>query len=92
MRCLIVSKTRAGNAVCVGALTLDGTNLRLTEREGFPFLPANTAYSIGQVWELTYTPCRDVTPPHIEDVLVTGSEYLEARTDLAILLPRVVNI
>lgn len=93
MRCLIVSKTRAGNAVCVGALTTNGENLRLTEREGFPFLKINTAYEIGQVWDLTYTRCRDVQPPHVEDVLVTASVFQKAAyNDLAVRIPRVATV
>lgn len=86
MRCLIVSKTRARNTVCVGALSVDGSNLRLTKDEGFPFLPTDTPYEIGQVWDVQYTACRDLQPPHVEDVLVTSAKFLYSRSDLAELI------
>ena len=87
MRCLIVSKTQARNAVCVGALAADRSNLRLTEQAGFPFLPHDTPYEIGQIWELSYVPCSDLAAPHLEDVLVTSAEFVGARSDLAERLP-----
>ncbi len=87
MRCLIVSKTAARNTVCVGALAADRSNLRLTEQDGFPFLPHDTPYAIGQIWELSYTPCADLTAPHLEDVLVTAAELVSSRSDLAERLP-----
>lgn len=91
MRCLIVSKTRARNAVCVGALAADRSNLRLTEQEGFPFLAHDTPYEIGQVWELSYDPCSDRVAPHLEDVLVTSAAFVEVRSDLAERLPEWVT-
>ena len=91
MRVLIVSKTRAGALICVGGLAADGSNARLTEQEGMPFLPANTEYEIGQVWDLSYTPCNDIAPPHLEDVLVTSSDFLYSRNDLAALLPGLIH-
>lgn len=87
MRCLIVSKTQARNAVCVGALAADRSNLRLTEQAGFPFLPHDTPYEIGQIWELSYVPCSDLAAPHLEDVLVTSAEFVASRSDLAERLP-----
>ena len=91
MRCLIISKTRAGNAICVGALATNRTNLRLTERPDFPFLPVDTRYEIGQVWEIAYFPCENVNPPHVEDVLVHKARFLYTRPDLATDLPNWVN-
>ena len=79
MRVLIVSKTRAGALICVGGLAADRSNLRLTEQEGMPFLPASTEYDIGQVWDLSYAPCNDISPPHLEDVMVTSSDFLYSR-------------
>ena len=76
MRCLIVSKTEAGREVCVGALAANHSNLRLTEHLESHFLPADTPYEIGQVWDLSFTPKVDLVPPHVEDVIVTSSEFL----------------
>ena len=75
MRCLIVSRTEAGREVCVGALTVEGANVRLTEDIRSHFLPADTPFEIGQVWEISYTPRQDIVPPHIEDVLITAKQF-----------------
>ena len=83
MRCLIVSKTEAGREVCVGALAADRSNVRLTEDLDSHFLPADTLYEIGQVWELNYSPRNDVIPPHVEDVLVTSGEFSREIPDMA---------
>ena len=91
MRCLIVSKTEAGREVCVGALAVNGTNVRLTEHLGSHFLPADTPYEIGQVWELSYTPRNDTVPPHGEDVLVTSREFSRTVPNLTQLLTGLVN-
>ena len=91
MRCLIVSKTEAGREVCVGALAADRSNLRLTEQDGSHFLPADTAYEIGQVRELSYTPCENLVAPHLEDVLVTASEFYNTIPNLAESLPNWVR-
>lgn len=91
MRCLIVSKTRARNSVCVGALAVNRSNLRLTEQEGRPFLPHTTPYEIGQVWELEWGQCSDLTAPHLEDVLVTSATFVETRADLAERLPEWIS-
>ena len=91
MRCLIVSKTEAGREVCVGALAADRSNLRLTEHPWSHFLPADTPYAIGQVWELSYTAREDVAPPHVEDVLVTSRELSREVPDMAELLAGLVT-
>ncbi len=83
MRCLIVSRTWAGSGVCVGALARDRTNLRLTDQEGYPFLPEDTPYEIGQVWDIEYTPSTDLRLPHVEDVVVTSSEFSYTLSDLS---------
>ena len=91
MRCLIVSKTEAGREVCVGALTVDGTNVRLTEHPGSHFMPADTPFEIGQVWEISYTPRQDVVPPHVEDVLVNSQEFSTTVPDMVQVLTGLVN-
>lgn len=91
MRCLIVSRTEAGREVCVGALAADRSNVRLTEDLGSHFLPADTPYEVGQVWELSYTQRADIVPPHVEDVLVTSRDLLYERTNLQEQLSEWVN-
>lgn len=91
MRCLIVSKTRAVQSVCIGAISTDGTCLRLTERPNYPFLPQNTHYEIGQVWDIECTPSENITPPHVEDVLVHRYRYLYSRSDMETVLKQLIS-
>lgn len=91
MRCLIVSKTRVKNRICVGALSSNYSNLRLTVQLDSPFLPLDTPFEIGQVWELSYSALKNVKPPHVEDVLVNKTRFLGTRSDLAEVLPKWVN-
>lgn len=77
--------------VCIGGLAADRSNIRLTEQEGMPFLPATTLCEIGQVWDLAYTPCNDIPPPHVEDVLVTSNSFLYSRSDLPSFLPALIQ-
>ena len=88
---MIVSKTEAGREVCVGALTVDGTNVRLTEDPGSYFLPADTPFEIGQVWEITYTQRQDIVPPHVEDVLIDSQEFSTTVPNLTHALTRLVR-
>lgn len=83
MRCLIVSKTEVGREVCVGALAANRSNVRLTEHLDSHFLPSDTPYEVGQVWELSLTPRGDIVPPHVEDMLVTSREFSRTVPNLA---------
>ncbi|MDE3077155.1 MAG: hypothetical protein KGJ86_17195 [Chloroflexota bacterium] len=65
------------------------TGLRLYEA-GWQFPPSDTPYSVGQIWDLAYTPRPKPVPPHVEDVAVAKRKYLRKQTDLASRLrPRV---
>ncbi len=88
MRCLIVSKTHAGKAFCVGALAKDRSNLRLTTNPEYPFLPVDTPFEIGQVWDVSYYPCSNHTPPHVENVIVTQARFMYTLSELAENLPK----
>lgn len=73
-RVVITSKTRMGNNCCVGAFDLDQrTYLRLLLSNGSN-QPSNTPYEVGQYWDMVYTPKTQLTPPHVEDVLVTSHQ------------------
>ncbi len=56
--------------------------MRLRTDADFPFLPADTPYEIGQVWEMEYTRCENLKPPHVEDVLVHRDRFLYVLSDL----------
>tara|TARA_B100000965_G_scaffold399186_1_gene418594 strand:+ start:1143 stop:1745 length:603 start_codon:yes stop_codon:yes gene_type:complete len=76
MKVLIVSKTRLYNERCVGGLREDGQSVRLLTPQGNN-QPLNTQFDVGDVWELDMTPRPNCVPPHVEDVLVTGQEYVD---------------
>ena len=70
MRVLIVAKTHVHGRACVGGLALDDNRgLRLLESNG-AHQPADTAYEVGQIWDLDCRPSPHLTPPHVEDTLV----------------------
>ena len=78
MKILIVSKTHMSNASCVGALTSDSyQNIRLLQPGGRN-LPEINEYEVGSVWDIQFHHRSDVTPPHVEDVIVQQqqSQYL----------------
>lgn len=76
MKVLIVSKTRMRNALCVGGLTKEPShNIRLLQSDGSN-QPTDTAFQIGDIWELEFSPRNEAVPPHIEDVLVTKAEKI----------------
>jgi hypothetical protein len=75
-RVLIVAKTRMANGVCIGGLTREeNNNIRLIppDRRNHP---ADTRFEVGQVWDLDIHPSPEITPPHVEDVIVTKERYI----------------
>ena len=82
-RVVIVSRTRLGNRVCIGGhdIDLDMKSLRLLTPQEDNQL-ADSPLGIGDVWELEYQPRPTVTPPHVEDVLVTSGKRVERVPDL----------
>lgn len=82
MRVLIISKTRMGSMACVGGLTIDSCqNVRLLQPNKFN-QPADTAYKLGDIWDLNYLPRQDVIHPHIEDVLVYRGKKIGEQLNL----------
>jgi hypothetical protein len=68
--------------VCVGGLALeDGTNIRLLGSDG-KNLPQSHPIRPNEVWDLTYSPCDHVTPPHVEDVIVSHGKRVETVGDM----------
>lgn len=81
-RVLIVAKTHMANDACVGGLALEtNRNVRLL-RPGGQHQPENTPFEVGQIWELDFHQPSRVTPPHIEDVIVTEEHYIGQQPDL----------
>lgn len=88
---LIVAKTRMKDGVCVSGLT------QISHR-GVRLLPKNrrnqsvdTAFDIGQVWEMEFQNAASVEPPHVEDVIVFSTEYVGRVTNLRKTLMRHVQ-
>lgn len=90
MKVLIVAKTHMPGAFCVGGLARDtNQNIRLLEADGLN-PPINTKYEVGTIWNLDFTPCLEIWPPHVEDVVVQWKEQLGRVNDIrATLLERV---
>ncbi len=82
MRILILSKTRMGFSACVGGVVIDsGRYVRLLTT-GSNYQPGNTPLEVGALWNIDFTPCTGVTPPHIEDVIVNSQQYIETQNNL----------
>ncbi|MBN1669233.1 MAG: DNA helicase RecQ, partial [Anaerolineales bacterium] len=76
MKAVIVAKTRMGSGACVGALTFEGHSLRLIAADQAFNDRFNLDYQVGEVWEIETRPDLEVTPPHVENVIVTTKRRL----------------
>jgi len=64
------------NAVCVSGLTTDtNRSIRLLRPNGFN-QQVNTPFDVGQVWVLDFHQSLQITPPHVEDVIVTRERLI----------------
>ena len=87
---LIVAKTHMNNAACVGGLTRDTNRSIRLLRLDCSNQPINTNFDVGQVWELDYYPSPQITPPHVEDIIVTRERYIGLQPNLQkILMQRI---
>lgn len=70
MDILILSKTHMNNCkCCIGGITGNGRYVRLLTPTG-ENQPENTDLNPRQVWEVEFTERPNMTPPHVEDILV----------------------
>lgn len=80
---LIVGRTRMGpSRVCVGGLTRDGENIRLMDPNCNASHGSLSHYQLGEIWEISYEPCGERRPPHIEDVAVSHATKLSDSQDI----------
>jgi hypothetical protein len=87
----IVAKTRMYNAACVSGLTTDtNKSIRLLRPNGFN-QQANTPFEVGQVWELDFHQSLQITPPHIEDVIVIKECLIDHSANLTTILKQRVK-
>lgn len=80
---VITSKTRMSQGYCVGGYDVsEGKYIRLLTKTGSN-QGYDTDFEVGELWRLSYKQRQNVTPPHVEDVLVTKQHYIRAVTDLS---------
>ncbi|RME33090.1 MAG: hypothetical protein D6794_11980, partial [Deltaproteobacteria bacterium] len=88
MKIVIVAKTRMGSGACVGALTFNGRSLRLIAADRETNERFNMDYQVGEVWEVETRPDPEITPPHVENVIVTRKRRLGTMTEMEIFIEK----
>lgn len=81
MRVLIVAKTRQGSGACIGGITFEGRSVRLIAADAAANEHAGLEYAVGEVWEVDAHPAEQVTPPHVENIVVRAKRRLGSMTD-----------
>ena len=76
VKVLIVAKTRQGSGACIGGITFEGQSVRLIAADAATNERAGLEYQVGGVWEIEATPPPQVTPPHVENVIVHAKRRL----------------
>lgn len=86
VRVLVVAKTLMGNGLCIGGFDCDmHKNVRLIPA-GRTSHPKDTPYEVGQAWEMDFYAAPALTPPHVEDVIVTRDQYISRVPDIGSVL------
>ena len=81
MKVLIVAKTRMGKGACIGGITQDGKSVRLMPADIDAQERAGQEYEVGDLWEVEATPASDITPPHVENIIVYKKRRLPPLRD-----------
>ena len=81
MKVLIVAKTRMGKGACIGGITQDGESVRLIPADIDVHDGAGQEYEVGDLWEVEATPASDITPPHVENIIVHKKHRLPPLRD-----------
>lgn len=65
------------NGICVGGTVLTNNRMvrLLTDDNGTPH-PVNTPVEIGQIWDITFANRTNISPPHIEDVIIQTANLI----------------
>jgi ATP-dependent DNA helicase RecQ len=88
MRVVIVARTRRGAGACVGGIAQDGRSVRLVAVDADRNAHAGLEYQIGEVWEIESTPDPNITPPHVENVIVRAARRLKRVENLEPIIRR----
>lgn len=92
MNVLIVAKTRMNTGLCVGGLGLDNDrSVRLLPLLGHN-QPNETAFAVGQIWDLDFNIVEGTVAPHTEDVRVTKSVFVRSLKNISTFLSKRVRI
>lgn len=83
MQILITSKTKKGKAACVGGLILSNNRLVRLLNPGNWDQYADTAFNIGDIWDIQFSNRQDVVQPHIEDIIIHSMHYLRQIDDIS---------
>lgn len=86
MKVLIVAKTKLGKGACIGAMTQDGSSLRLVEEGEETHLGAGHEFEIGDVWEIDALFPEKLRPPHVEDVVVRQKRRVGIVKDVSMII------
>ena len=78
LKVLIVAKTHQGNGACIGGITFEGQSVRLIAADAATNEHVGLEYQAGDVWEVAATPAEHVTPPHVENMIVSAKRRLGA--------------
>jgi hypothetical protein len=91
MNVLIVARTKMGTSSrCIGGISDDGHSVRLLTNAGGNW-DTSAPFQIGHVWDIAFTAMAAPTPPHTEDVVICGYNYVRTEPNLlAHLLTRIV--
>ena len=88
---LIVAKTHMGTGACIGGLDCEtNKNIRLIPPRRLHH-PEDTPFDVGQLWDIDFHRAPEVTPPHVEDVIVTREQYVSRVPDIGTMLLRRVQ-
>lgn len=71
---IIVSKTHMHNNTCVGGILANGRFVRLLNSRGYN-QPEDTSLQVLQVYRINFENRQHLTPPHIEDILVSNFTF-----------------
>jgi len=83
MEIIITSKTHKGRAACVGGMILANNQFVRILNPGKRDQPANTDFNIGDIWDIEFKNSDNITPPHIEDIIISTRRFLRHITNVS---------
>lgn len=82
MEILVISKTHKGKSACVGGILLKSyESVRLLNPGNWDQY-GDTELNVGDIWDVDFDRRMDLTPPHIEDIIIKGKKFLRKEPNL----------